>query len=54
MSERAFRVPKSLASEALYDFVALGPVDGSSGMIDTMHHAAHQARTRTIESGREF
>jgi putative DNA methylase len=33
---------------------ALGPVDGSRGMIDALHHAAHQAHTRTLENGREI
>ena len=33
---------------------ALGPADGSRGMIDALHHAAHQARTRTLENGREI
>ena len=33
---------------------ALGGADGSSGMIDALHHAAHQARTKTVEAGREL
>ncbi len=33
---------------------ALGAPDGSQGMIDALHHAAHQVRTRTLEAGREF
>jgi hypothetical protein len=33
---------------------ALGAPDGSRGMIDALHHAAHQARTRTLEAGREL
>jgi putative DNA methylase len=33
---------------------ALGSADGSSGMIDALHHAAHQSRTRTLEAGREL
>ncbi len=33
---------------------ALGPADGSRGMIDALHHAAHQARTRALENGREI
>jgi adenine-specific DNA methylase len=33
---------------------ALGGADGASGMIDALHHAAHQARTKTIEAGREL
>lgn len=28
----------------------LGPADGSRAMIDAIHHAAHRARTRTLES----
>src|SRR5207247_5878626 len=31
-----------------------GPADGSSGMIDALHHAAHQARSKTLEAGREL
>ena len=33
---------------------ALGSADGSSGMIDALHHAAHQCRTRTLEAGKEL
>ena len=33
---------------------ALGGADGSSGMIDALHHAAHQARTKTLEAAREL
>ncbi len=33
---------------------ALGSADGSSGMIDALHHAAHQSRTRTLEAGKEL
>ena len=33
---------------------ALGSADGSSGMIDALHHAAHQSRTKTVEAGREL
>jgi len=33
---------------------ALGSADGSSGMIDALHHAAHQARSKTLEAGREL
>lgn len=33
---------------------ALGGADGSSGMVDALHHAAHQARTKTVEAGREL
>lgn len=29
---------------------ALGPTDGSRAMIDSIHHAAHRGRTRTLES----
>ena len=32
----------------------LGPADGSRGMIDTLHHAAHQARSRSLASAREL
>ncbi|MFT9256722.1 MAG: DUF1156 domain-containing protein [Acetobacter sp.] len=28
----------------------LGPVDGSRAMIDAVHHAAHRARTRTLDA----
>jgi putative DNA methylase len=33
---------------------ALGAADGARGMIDALHHAAHQARTRTLEAAREM
>jgi putative DNA methylase len=33
---------------------ALGPPDGSRGMIDAIHHAAYSARTRSLESAREL
>lgn len=33
---------------------ALGPVDGSRGMIDSIHHAAHAARTRSLAAAREL
>ena len=33
---------------------ALGAADGARGMIDALHHAAHQARTRTLEAAREL
>jgi putative DNA methylase len=33
---------------------ALGSADGSSGMIDALHHAAYQGRTKTLESAREL
>jgi adenine-specific DNA methylase len=33
---------------------ALGAPDGSQGMIDALHHAANQARTRTLDAGREL
>ena len=33
---------------------ALGPADGSRGMIDALHHAAHLGRTRTIETVKEL
>jgi adenine-specific DNA methylase len=33
---------------------ALGSADGSSGMIDALHHAAHQGRTKTLEAAREL
>lgn len=32
----------------------LGSADGSSGMIDALHHAAYQGRTKTLESAREL
>jgi adenine-specific DNA methylase len=33
---------------------ALGSADGSNGMIDALHHAAYQGRTKTLESAREL
>ena len=33
---------------------ALGPADGSRGMIDTIHHAAHLARIRSLAAAREM
>jgi putative DNA methylase len=33
---------------------ALGPVDGSRGWIDTVHHAAHVARLRTLDAAKEM
>src|SRR5262249_15848244 len=33
---------------------ALGSMDGVSGMIDALHHAAYQGRTKTLESAREL
>ena len=33
---------------------ALGPADGSRGMIDTVHHAANLARARTLAAAREM
>jgi putative DNA methylase len=33
---------------------ALGPADGSRGMIDALHHAAHFGRTRTLQLAREM
>ena len=33
---------------------ALGPVDGSRGMIDTVHHAANMARIRSLTAAREM
>lgn len=33
---------------------ALGGADGARGMIDALHNAAHQARTRTLEGAREL
>ncbi len=32
---------------------ALGPADGSRGMIDALHHAAHLARTRSLDAARD-
>ena len=33
---------------------ALGPADGSRGMIDAIHHAANTARARSLEAAREL
>ena len=33
---------------------ALGPADGSRGMIDAIHHAAHMARNRSLEEARDL
>ena len=33
---------------------ALGPVDGSRGMIDVLHHAANRARARSLTAAREM
>ncbi|MCC6769771.1 MAG: DUF1156 domain-containing protein [Gemmatimonadaceae bacterium] len=33
---------------------ALGPADGSRAMLDSVHHAAHFARTRTLDAAREL
>ena len=33
---------------------ALGPADGSRGMIDALHHAAHAARERTVAAAAEL
>ena len=33
---------------------ALGPADGSRGMIDTIHHAANTARLRSLQAAREM
>ena len=33
---------------------ALGPPDGSQGMIDAIHRAAHVARTRSLQAAREL
>ena len=32
----------------------LGPADGSRGMIDTLHHAAHVARVKSLTAAREL
>ena len=32
----------------------LGPADGSRGMIDTLHHAANLARTRSLAAARDL
>ncbi len=33
---------------------ALGPADGSRGMIDAIHHGAHRARTNSLAAAREL
>lgn len=33
---------------------AFGPADGSRGLIDTIHHAANQGRTRTLANARDL
>jgi putative DNA methylase len=33
---------------------ALGPANGSRGMIDALHHAAHYGRTRTLQAARDM
>jgi hypothetical protein len=33
---------------------ALGPPDGSRGMIDALHHAAHMVRTQGLNAGRDL
>ena len=33
---------------------ALGPADGSRGMIDALHHAAHLARIRSLDAARDM
>ncbi len=33
---------------------SLGPADGSRGMIDALHHAAHSARSRSLAAAREL
>ena len=33
---------------------ALGPADGSGGMIDAVHHAAHAARVKSLAAAREL
>ena len=33
---------------------ALGPADGSRGMIDALHHAAHYGRTRTLQAASDM
>ena len=33
---------------------ALGPADGSRGMIDVLHHAAHLARIRSLDAARDM
>ena len=33
---------------------ALGPPDGSRAMLDAVHHAAHTARTRTLDAARDL
>ena len=33
---------------------ALGPADGSGGLIDTLHHAANMGRSRTLAAARDL
>lgn len=33
---------------------SLGPTDGSRGLIDAIHHAAHLARTQSLTAAREL
>ena len=33
---------------------SLGAADGSRGMIDAIHHAAHRGRTRSLEAARDL
>ncbi|WP_295426598.1 hypothetical protein [uncultured Thiodictyon sp.] len=33
---------------------ALGPADGSRGWIDAIHHAAHLARTRSLQAAQDL
>ncbi len=33
---------------------ALGPADGSRSMLDALHHAAHMARTRTLNAAKDL
>ena len=53
-------VHKSGSNLALWDSThraatgALGPADGSRGMIDALHHAAHAARSRSLTAAREL
>jgi adenine-specific DNA methylase len=34
--------------------MSLGPADGSRAMLDVLHHAAHAARSRSLEAAREL
>ena len=42
------------AQRAAKGALALGPPDGSQGMIDAIHRAAHVARTRSLQAAREL